>query len=52
MVRYIVDMHTLPIIARSVAEWVERVAVGMEAGRCAVERPDEDTVYLTWQGLS
>ena len=47
LVRHVVDMDKLPIIAASVAEWVERAADAMEQGQVAVER-DGDLISLVW----
>lgn len=54
LVRHVIEMRTLPVFARSVSEWVERVANAMEAGKVRVERQpggdedDPDVVYLKW----
>ncbi len=54
LVRHVIDMDTLPIVARSVAEWIARVANAMESGRAIVEREpgadedDDDLIYLMW----
>jgi cell wall assembly regulator SMI1 len=49
LVRHVVDMDTLPIVAGSVAEWVERIANAMENGRVVVER-GKRCANPTWSG--
>lgn len=55
LVKHVIDMDTLPIVARSISEWIDRVANTMESGRVSVERepigPDDDDgelVHLRW----
>lgn len=54
LVRHVADMSTLPVVARSTAEWLAGIAGKMESGRVIVEREpggddeDDELIRLLW----